>query len=89
MKFSKPSLRPMRWASAYKMTEGRRQRLLHSWLRGEVALDPSSVLGWEWPGSKGRGGGSWRRRRQTPIATRDGGEGVRMGQRVLATFFRA
>lgn len=56
MKFSKPSLRPMRWASAYKMTEGRRQRLLHSWLRGEVALDPSSVHPWDGNGREARGG---------------------------------
>lgn len=55
MKFSKPSLRPMRWASAYTMTEGKRQRLLHSWLRGEVALDPSGGRGMGMAGKQGAG----------------------------------
>lgn len=53
MKFSKPSLRPIGWASAYTMTEERRQRLLHSWLRGEVALDPSSGRGMGMAGKQG------------------------------------
>lgn len=70
------------------MIEKRRQRLPHSWWRGKVGLGLRSSRGM---GMTGRGGTERRFLGEEWINANSywgWAEGVRMGQRVVATFFR-